>query len=83
MDLPLPDARLYPDLRVWASLLTQRLRSRTTQVTLASYTVAGLPTAAQDGALVFVTDDVGGPTVAVASGGDWRRVADMAVVSVA
>jgi hypothetical protein len=47
------------------------------------YTVAGLPSAAASGAgaIVFVSDESGGATLAVSDGTDWRRATDLAVVS--
>ena len=47
-----------------------------------SFTVATLPAAADHaGALVDVTDEAGGRTLAMSDGADWRRVHDRAVVS--
>ena len=48
-----------------------------------SYTVATLPSASAEGAgaMVYVTDDVGGGVPAFSDGTDWRRVTDRAVVS--
>lgn len=47
------------------------------------HTVAGLPSAATAGAgaLVFVSNETGGATLAFSDGSQWRRVADRAVVS--
>ncbi len=44
---------------------------------------AALPAAASQGAgaILFVSDDVGGATLAFSDGSNWRRVADLAVVS--
>lgn len=47
---------------------------------LRSYTVGTVPTATT-GELIYVSDDVGGATVAFADGTDWRRMSDRAVVS--
>jgi hypothetical protein len=48
-----------------------------------SYIVAEVPAAATEGAgaLIFVTDETGGATLAYSDGTDWRRTADRAVVS--
>lgn len=47
-----------------------------------SYTVATLPSAAENtGLCVFVSDEAGGATMAFSDGTDWRRVQDRAVVS--
>jgi hypothetical protein len=50
---------------------------------LPSYTVAGVPDAAQSGAgaLIYVTDETGGAVPAFSDGSDWRRVTDRTVVS--
>ena len=47
---------------------------------LASYAIASLPTGTV-GAMVYVTDDVGGPVPAFYDGAAWRRVTDRAVCS--
>ncbi|MDN2566096.1 DUF2793 domain-containing protein [Aquibium sp. A9E412] len=48
----------------------------------ASYAVANLPAPAGiAGALVFVSDEAGGPVPAFSDGAAWRRVTDRAVVS--
>lgn len=48
-----------------------------------SYTVAGLPSSSSRGAgaLVFVTNESGGPVLAFSDGTNWRRVTDRAIVS--
>lgn len=51
-----------------------------TNFTPPSYPKASLP-AATYGRMIFVTDDVGGSTLAFSDGSSWRRVADRAVVS--
>lgn len=56
----------------------QALESR---LFMPQYTVAGLPSPAQDPQIVFVTDDVGGAVPAFNDGADWRRVTDRAPVS--
>ena len=50
---------------------------------VASFTVAGLPSAATRGAgaLAYVNDETGGPVLAFSDGTNWRRVTDRAVVS--
>jgi hypothetical protein len=53
-----------------------------TIVVMASYTVATLPSAAQPGQLILVTDEVGGAVPAFSDNfNTWRRVTDRAVVS--
>lgn len=49
---------------------------------LAGYAVASLPDAAiWTGAVVYVSDEAGGATIAFSDGADWRRVTDRAAVS--
>lgn len=52
-------------------------------VQTASYTVAALPSASTlgAGAMIFVSDETGGATMAFSDGTDWRRVQDRAFVS--
>jgi len=49
----------------------------------AAYTVATLPTAAasEAGAMIYVSDEVGGSVMAFFDGTNWRRMTDRAVVS--
>lgn len=49
---------------------------------LQSFAKADLPTAANwTGGIIYVTDDVGGETIAFSDGADWLRVQDRAVIS--
>lgn len=48
---------------------------------LASYTVAGLPSAATAGQMIYVSDETGGAVPAFSDGTNWRRVTDRAIVS--
>lgn len=51
-------------------------------VPLPTYTVAGLPAAASyAGAMVYVSNESGGPVTALSDGINWRRVTDRAIVS--
>ena len=52
-------------------------------VRVKTYARAALPAATSQGAgaILFVSDDVGGATLAFSDGSSWRRVADLAVVS--
>lgn len=51
-------------------------------VGLKSYVKTALPAASlYTGAMIFVTNDVGGSTPAFSDGTNWRRVADRAVIS--
>lgn len=45
-----------------------------------SFTVATLPTVVE-GAVIYVSDEAGGKTMAFGDGAAWRRVQDRAVVS--
>jgi hypothetical protein len=49
-------------------------------VELASYTVATLP-AQKAAGLIYVSDEIGGATLAFSDGTNWRRVQDRVVVS--
>ena len=49
---------------------------------LVSYTVAGVPAAADwEGGLIYVSNEVNGATVAFSDGTNWRRVQDRAIIS--
>ncbi|MFQ5563752.1 MAG: DUF2793 domain-containing protein [Parvularculaceae bacterium] len=51
-------------------------------VKVKSYTVAGAPSAAGiAGAIIYVSDETGGATLAFSDGTDWRRVQDRAVIA--
>lgn len=45
------------------------------------YAKASLPSASQAGKIIFVSDEVGGATIAFSDGTNWRRVSDRAIVS--
>ena len=46
-----------------------------------SFTVASLPSAAQPGQMIYVSDETGGSVMAFSDGSNWRRITDRAVVS--
>lgn len=46
-----------------------------------SFVVASLPSAAQPGQMIYVSDETGGATMAFSDGTNWRRITDRAVVS--
>ena len=46
-----------------------------------SYKVDGLPSAAQPGQMIYVSDETGGAVMAFSDGTNWRRITDRAVVS--
>jgi hypothetical protein len=45
------------------------------------FQVASLPSAAQPGQMIYVSDETGGATMAFSDGSNWRRITDRAVVS--
>ena len=51
------------------------------QVQLPVYTVATIPTAANQGGMIFVSDETGGAIPAFSDGTNWRRATDRAIVS--
>jgi hypothetical protein len=51
------------------------------QFVLPSYTTSTLPSAAVAGAMIYVTNETGGPVPAFADGTNWRRVTDRAIVT--
>lgn len=79
--LPFPPRIWSPQ---WGNKLVAELRQIfSAPVKVDSYTVAGLPSAVElgAGALVFVTNEAGGPVPAFSDGVAWRRVTDRAIVS--
>lgn len=52
-------------------------------VKVKSYTVAGVPSAATNGAgaMIYVSNETGGAVIAFSDGTNWRRVTDRAVIS--
>lgn len=51
-------------------------------IPLKSYTVAGVPPAANwEASLVYVSNETGGKTLAFSDGTNWRRVQDRAVIA--
>lgn len=51
------------------------------QFVLPSYTANALPSASVAGAMIYVTNETGGPVPAFADGTNWRRVTDRAIVT--
>ena len=51
------------------------------QFVLPSYTTSTLPSASVVGAMIYVTNETGGPVPAFADGTNWRRVTDRAIVT--
>lgn len=53
-----------------------------TPLKLKSFTVAGVPPAADWAAsMIYVTNETGGATPAFSDGTDWRRVTDRAIIA--
>jgi hypothetical protein len=80
--------KVSPDGAAWsdALVLSSGSNARATvdgALRVKSFPKAALPAAAGQGAgaIVFVSDDVGGATLAFSDGTAWRRVADLAVVA--
>ena len=46
-----------------------------------SYVVSALPSAAQPGQMIYVSDETAGSVMAFSDGSNWRRITDRAVVS--
>lgn len=46
-----------------------------------TFTVSSLPSAAQQGQMIYVSDETGGATMAFSDGTNWRRITDRAIVS--
>ncbi len=61
--------------------LTGTTITSTSQINLANFTVATLPSAATNGGFIFVTDETGGAVPAFSDTTNWRRVTDRAIVS--
>ena len=70
-----------PDFNEALALAVIRAVSRL-PVLLPSYLKTALPSAASNtGAMIYVTDDVGGAVPAFSDGTNWRRVTDRNVIS--
>lgn len=46
-----------------------------------TFTVRTVPSAAQPGQMIFISDETGGPVMAFSDGTNWRRITDRAVIS--
>jgi hypothetical protein len=46
-----------------------------------SFTVSSLPSAAQPGQMIYVSDETAGSVMAFSDGSNWRRITDRAIVS--
>lgn len=68
--------------RVNAAVMKDGTDGMVKPLPLKSYAVADLPAASDwEGAIVYVSDETGGATVAFSDGSSWRRVQDRAVAS--
>ena len=67
----------------WAEALIAKMRfpPEVRPIQLPRYSVSALPSAAQDGLLIYVVDETGGAVPAFSDGTTWRRVTDRAGVS--
>lgn len=60
----------------------QRLLTGKEPITLASYTVASVPNAAEyPNAMIYVSNESGGAVPAFSDSVNWRRVTDRAIIS--
>ena len=71
------NGEIDPNFALYLEALTEAVNE--TQVE--SYAVADLPDVTAATRIVYVTDEVDGPTLAFNDGTDWRRVQDRAVVT--
>ena len=68
--------------RANAALSFDGSNAMTAPLLLRSYTVAGAPTASEwTGAVIYVSDETGGATIAFSDGTNWRRAQDRAVIA--
>jgi hypothetical protein len=70
------------DMRTTVDGLSTTVAALSVAVGLPSYTVAGVPAAGDhEGALIYVSDEAGGPVPAYSDGTDWLRVDDGTIIS--
>ena len=50
-------------------------------ISVKSYTVAGVPSAATAGQITYISNETGGAVLAFADGTNWRRVTDRAIIA--
>jgi len=71
--------------RTWLNTVFEKIGSG--PVLIKSYTVTSSPSASESGddntfsSLIYITDEVGGPTLAFSDGTNWLRVQDRAIIS--
>jgi len=88
----IPNPEVHREWSGWAravqQILTPMLQSLEVSffrqgnvLSVARYAVAGLPSAARSGQIIYVTNETGGAVLAFSDGTNWRRVTDRAIVS--
>ena len=81
------NSSLYTHFRIVGERLNLALpldgtEAMTGPLVLKSYTVAGVPAASLYlGAVVYISNEAGGATIAFSDGANWRRVQDRVVIS--
>ena len=68
-------------LQTFIDDLTLLLNGQSTPLQLPKFTVANLPTNANEAGFIYVSDESGGAVPAFYDGTNWRRVTDRAIVS--
>jgi hypothetical protein len=81
MMLPMP--RDFTDWKLWAAQLVRALilEPEKQVAKTRAYTVATVPPPIEASMIIVVTNEVGGQTLAVSDGTNWRRVKDGAIIS--
>lgn len=88
----IPNPAGFPAWQNWALAVTRILNPFVTKADgtfyrqgqiprVAVFAVANLPSAADLGRIIYVSDEAGGAVIAFSDGSNWRRVTDRAVVS--
>lgn len=73
---------LYHARRLNAAVTVDGVDAMTAPLPLMSYTVAGVPTASLwEGAIIYVSNETGGKTIAFSDGTNWRRVQDRTIIA--
>lgn len=67
---------------IWKQWFQSISRALSEPFVLRSYTVSNVPDASRhEGAIIYISDEIGGAVVAFSDGTDWRRVTDRTVIS--
>lgn len=69
------------DLRLMDSAAVMVANTKSGSFRVAPYAVAGVPSAAVGGGVIYVTNETGGAVLAFSDGTNWRRVTDRAIIS--